>query len=543
MNLQRGTYKVYQIKSDGVLIYDPRLKEYAITSGKLSQELNASGSLTFTLPESNPSYGLPRLMRSIIELWDDDRLVFRGRPYAPSVDLYKNNAIECEGELAFFNDTFQAPFDYYGTVAGLFEQMLDAHNAQVSAEKRFLLGNITVVNDTDSGNITRSSEEYLTTWEFIKDKFINTNLGGYLWIRHEQDGNYIDYVPDLNYLGDQSVEQCINLINADKKTTSDELATVIVPLGAKVTDSEGAEAYTTIASVNQGQVWIEDAEGVSIYGRIVKITHHDDITEPLNLLTAGRADLGAALGVQTTITLTAADLSRAGYEVSPFSLGTYAKVKIDNLNINANMLIRALNIDLLNPAASNITLGDTTKSLTAEMLTTGQVQQMVSRDVRNATNNITTQIINQTTSAIEQTAQSIYTNVANTYYSAEDIDTIVAQLSTSITQTADSILFTFNQFTQDQEAVNEGTAAQFADITKYIRFINGNIILGVEGNELTLRIENDKIVFLENGGEIAYWRNRKFYAVDGEFINSLRLGNFAFLPRANGNLSFKKVTD
>ena len=53
----------------------------------------------------------------------------------------------------------------------------------------------------------------------------------------------------------------------------------------------------------------------------------------------------------------------------------------------------------------------------------------------------------------------------------------------------------------------------------------------VEGNELTLRIQNDKIVFLENGGEIAYWQNRKFYAVDGEFINSLRLGKFAFLPR------------
>ena len=92
---------MYQIKSDGIIIYDPRLPEYTITSGKLTQELNTSGSLVFSIPKDNPSYGLTQLMKSIVELWDDDRLLFRGRPYAPSVDLYKNNVIECEGELAF----------------------------------------------------------------------------------------------------------------------------------------------------------------------------------------------------------------------------------------------------------------------------------------------------------------------------------------------------------------------------------------------------------------------------------------------------------
>ena len=358
---------MYQIKSDGIIIYDPRLPEYTITSGKLTQELNTSGSLVFSIPKDNPSYGLTQLMKSIVELWDDDRLLFRGRPYAPSVDLYKNNVIECEGELAFFNDSFQAPFTYYGTVSGLFEQMLTNHNSQVSSEKQFKLGNITVENSTDSGNISRSSEEYLTTWQFIRDKFIESNLGGYLWIRHESDGNYIDYMPDLNYLGDQKVQQTINLIDANKKTTSETLATVIVPLGAKVKDEQDRDVYTTIASVNQGRIYIESAEGVSLYGRIVKIVKHDNITDPSNLLVAAQADLGAAMGVATTITLTAADLSKAGYEVNPFSLGTYAKVEIENLNIDANMLIRALNVDLLNPAANNITLGKTTKSLTSEL--------------------------------------------------------------------------------------------------------------------------------------------------------------------------------
>lgn len=95
----------------------------------------------------------------------------------------------------------------------------------------------------------------------------------------------------------------------------------------------------------------------------------------------------------------------------------------------------------------------------------------------------------------------------------------------------------------DEYETKSDSDAQFAEIRKYIRFEGGNIILGSSGNELILKIQNDKIVFLENEQEIAYWQNRKFYAVDGEFINSLRLGKFAFLPRANGNLSFKRVAD
>jgi hypothetical protein len=91
------------------------------------------------------------------------------------------------------------------------------------------------------------------------------------------------------------------------------------------------------------------------------------------------------------------------------------------------------------------------------------------------------------------------------------------------------------------EAVAAGTDAQFEEIRKYIRFVDGNILLGEEGNTLTLRIENDRISFLDSGLEVAYFSNNKLYVTDGEFLNSLQLGNFAFMPRENGNLSFAKI--
>ena len=89
--------------------------------------------------------------------------------------------------------------------------------------------------------------------------------------------------------------------------------------------------------------------------------------------------------------------------------------------------------------------------------------------------------------------------------------------------------------------VFNGADAKFEEIQKYIRFVDGNIVLGEEGNTLTLRIENDRISFLDSGLEVAYLSNSKLYVTDGEFLNSLQLGNFAFIPRENGNLSFKKL--
>ena len=51
------------------------------------------------------------------------------------------------------------------------------------------------------------------------------------------------------------------------------------------------------------------------------------------------------------------------------------------------------------------------------------------------------------------------------------------------------------------------------------------------------------MAFYDSGAEVAYLSNNRLYVTDGEFINSLILGKFAFLPRKNGNLSFVKVVN
>lgn len=358
---------MYKILSDGFTVYHPNLADRQILSGKLNMEVNKAGSLTFEIPDSNVHYGYIKLMKSIVELYDDDELIFRGRPYAPSRNLYRNNTIMCEGELAFLNDTTQEPFEFYGTVKELFTKMINTHNSKVSVEKQFKVGIVNVTNNTAEGYITRSSEDPLNTWKFLNDKFLDP-LGGYINLRHQSDGTYIDYLAELNFEAEQPIEQCVNLVDAREEVTSAELATAIMPLGAKLKDESGNETgkRLTIESVNSGKTFIESNEGIEEYGRIERVVIHDDITLPSNLKKAGELDLAAALGVLTNIELKAADLSKAGYEVASFKIGTQVPVNVQNLGIDKRMLVRKIAIDLLNPQNSILLVGDSIKSFTAK---------------------------------------------------------------------------------------------------------------------------------------------------------------------------------
>ena len=48
---------------------------------------------------------------------------------------------------------------------------------------------------------------------------------------------------------------------------------------------------------------------------------------------------------------------------------------------------------------------------------------------------------------------------------------------------------------------------------------------------------------MDNGAEVAYFSNNQLIITDGHFLNSLRIGAFAWVPRENGNLSLVKVGD
>ena len=532
---------MYQVYCDNFLLYNDQYEEYKIHSPKVELELNKIGSFDFTIYNNHPAFDNLKRLKSIIQVFQDDFLLFRGRILNDEQGFYNEKHVECEGELAFLVDTIQRPYDFTGTPAELFTQFIESHNAQVDADHQFKVGNITVTDPNDY--ITRADSEYLNTLESIEKKLLEI-LGGYLWIRHEADGVYIDYLAELNFLSPQKIEFGKNLLDLKRQTKGEDIATAIIPLGAKV---EGSEDRVTIASVNNGIDYVFNQEAVDTYGWIFRVQTWDDVTEAGNLLTKGNAYLMEQIKMLLSVELDAADLATVDKTVESFHLGTQVRVTTNPHSIDQLFLVTKLTVELLQPASNKLTLGSTIYSFT-EQSVAGQVALenkviSISSDMEEKLNVGLSETERKLAAQIAATAESITTTVMDEVYLKSDTDALIESVSTRVTQTAEDVEIRFNEFSQDMDAVVAGQDAQFQEISKYIRFIDGNIVLGEEGNTLTLQIANNKISFLDAGAEVAYFSNNKLYVTDGEFLHSLQLGNFAFMPRSNGNLSFKKVGD
>lgn len=544
-------YKVY---SDNTLIFDSRWhdKNRQIYDASVDLELNKTGSFSFTIYPSHPAFSVLQKLKSIITVYQDDYLLFRGRILNDEQGWYNEKQVSCEGELAFLVDSIQRPYDFmsgdkHTTITELFTFYITNHNAQVDEDKRFIVGNVTVTDPNDY--IVRSDSTYLNTWDSIDQKLIDT-YGGYLWVRHESDGNYIDYLADFSTLDSQPVKFGKNLLDLSKIVKGEDIYTALIPLGAKV--NEDSEERLTIASlpdetiddiVKSGDM-IYSASAVSQYGKIVRTQTWDDVTIDSNLLKKGTAQLSQGINLEFSVELTAADLAGINRDITSFRIGTYVSVDSEPHNLNDYFLIKKLSISLSNPSSNKLTVGTTYLSLTEQ--TNGKTKKFeaMTESIQNVGAEISVvqnDIYQNMSSSIQQSNDEIRTQVAEDYYLKSEANELVASVNTRFSQTNDEFQFRFNEFQQNISDVESGTDAQFQEINKYIRFVDGNIILGEDGNQITLKIQNDRISFLENGVEVAYFANRKLYVNDGEFINSLKLGNFAFVPRANGNLSFKKV--
>ena len=147
-----------------------------------------------------------------------------------------------------------------------------------------------------------------------------------------------------------------------------------------------------------------------------------------------------------------------------------------------------------------------------------------------------------TDSQISKEKDALRTEISEKYYDKENLDSQFGEISTKIEQTKNSVNVEFTNFKTDLDASKKQNIASFNEIHKYIRFIDGNIYIGVEGNPIQLIEKNDRLSFVQGGAEVAYFSNNKLYVNDGQFNNTLRIGNFEFSPRPNGSLDFKKVS-
>ena len=531
-----------QAYADGVPFYDSRTDDTRLLGLKVTAGTNKSGTAEFTLPPGHSAYDSFIGYRTETTIYRRGVLLFRGRALYPADNFYNCRTITCEGERGFLNDSAMRPYLYQDTPAAIFADVIAQHNAQVDAFKTFTVGTVTVTDPNDYVRLeSESAEQTCDTINKLVER-----CGGYIVFTTNEEGQRcINWLADLGRRSGQAIEFGENLLDFSRTGADAGLATRIIPYGAK---DESTGERVTIESVNDGLDFIQDDEAVALRGVITKIVIWDDVTTPANLLTKAQQYLSTSKMVVTALKLTAVDLSAMDHDIDTFQVGDLVQVISEPHSVDDTFLVLERTYDLLNPENDTVTLGKEITTLTgADVAAQRDTLSQLHRTERNIKADYTlntAKAIEETrrtlSTLIEQTSEAIQLEVSETYATNEAVEN---KVSTSMTQLADSFNFLFKSL---QVVVDENDAearARFETLEKYIRFENGNIILGVSGNELVLHIENDCISFLDGGAEVAYFSNKQLVVLDGHFLNSLRVGSFAWIPRENGNLSLVKVGD
>ncbi len=342
---------MYEAYVDSNLFYstDANDEAFAISSATVNLEVSKAGSMQFTVLPSNQCYDKFNRMISIVECYRNGVLIFRGRVTELSTDVNRKRKVYAEGLYGFLLDSVQLPADSLtATPREVLQRLVDTHNEQTEEYKHFVIGNVTVEGMDTSR--TWSLDGGDNTQESIENNLIDL-LGGFTVARYENGVNYLDYLkePDeTSSPADQAVVLGLNMIDLTDSQTTDDLFTVLLPLG---TDNITIESVT-------GSKFIEIPDGVAKYGRIVKSVSFNT-TDKNKLLSEANLYISKWYMPETrSVTMNAVDLSQLGYSYERFKIGERVRVQSDPHELDITLLCQAIEYDMQSDYKSELTLVD-----------------------------------------------------------------------------------------------------------------------------------------------------------------------------------------
>lgn len=291
-------YKNHEDKT-GSLLHETQLDGDKVSAGRLEQSLSDIGTFEFELMYDHPLYNKIEPITGLVKIVNkyDKEVEFYGRVLKPDAGMDSEGLFSktfvCESVLGYLQDstqTFQRVPN--NGVEDYFRRIIDVHNSQVEPHKRFKVGRVTVLNQSD---IPYRYIGYDTTFDTIKTYLIG-RLGGYIQLRLEEDGMYLDYLKDVGQEMDSPIQLGTNIETARRELDLSNLITRLVPLGAGL-DKDNREEETgqyvvrervTINSVNGGKSYIEDAELVKQFGILQRPMDWTEIKDAGILLQRGQ---------------------------------------------------------------------------------------------------------------------------------------------------------------------------------------------------------------------------------------------------------------
>ena len=341
------------INSVGASQYVPRI------TGSCKFGINTIDSFTFTIFPNNDGYNLIYPLKTLVEVKNliTNNVEFEGRVLlqTPKMDsngiIYKT--VVCESYLGYLNDSVQS----YETISGvsaeeLFKKIINNHNSQVENSKKFIIGEIKI--DTSSSDNEDRYLNYEKTFDSVNKNLIE-RFGGELRVRKAGDNIYIDYIKEIGEKKNTVIALANNLIAIEQEKDPSEIITRLIPVGAKL---ENSDERLTITSINGGINYVEDEEAIKEFGVIVDTVNFDDITEAIELLNKAKSYLKENNKIKKKYKIDALDLSTIDLNFDSFEVGNKYRVINSLMNIDEELRIIEKTLDINSPQNSSLTFGD-----------------------------------------------------------------------------------------------------------------------------------------------------------------------------------------
>lgn len=365
-----------------------------ILSGSIKQAQNAINEFTFVIPMQNNLYQKLTPFQSIVQVVNlyDEEVEFEGRVLSVSNKMTSTGFVQevvCEDFLSFLHDSTQhyQKLKNAGAEAYL-REILNQHNAQVEDYKRIHLGTVTVKSLTDK---PWRYLGYESTWDTIRDRIVS-NIGGYLTLRRENSGFYLDWTSSVGKNQESPIQLGRNIKSASREISFDGIATQIMPIGADEKNSQNRSSdnkeeqgpdvtrkQIDISSVNGGRIWLEDAELVAKFGVIRKPVIWTEIDNPQVLKNRGLQYLRNQRIALAKWTVSAVERYLIDSRYAKFKIGNTHPILNAPLSGIERLQIIEKKIDILNPQSVDLVIGSKSQSLSAYQLQSQEAVESIER--------------------------------------------------------------------------------------------------------------------------------------------------------------------
>lgn len=325
----------------------------------------------------NPCYERINPMTSIIEIINTKTgtTEFEGRVLKiPTSGMDSSGIVAkrftCEGFMGYLYDSIQVYHEYDGISASqLLRNILDYHNTNVPDEKKIYLGTCDI-----TGNIWGQATGYAQTMSEIK-RLLLTPFGGELWLRRNDQGQLVlDWLktPETPVTSETTIELSKNMKSLNVDTDATHIITRLIPLGAKLEDSEERLTIANEADgyIGQGEslykhgICIDDVNAMAQYGVICGTAVFDEITAAHPLVEIASTYIQNNNRVKKSYRAEVLDLSTIGLDPESLVCGNAYRFVNRLIPIDETLRLTKKTVDIFKAHSPIVEIGDKAEKIT-----------------------------------------------------------------------------------------------------------------------------------------------------------------------------------